>query len=551
MSIIPLQWTAKITSFTSDDKYAQAAVPGGEDAALSKSRQLSLLYLTLPFLLFLFGWVRLTIAIPLALIILFTLYKLLFPNLPISQSTNSRFPISQSTVYWLLLTALWLLLSGIGGYAFQNWDHNWRNVVFRDLMNFDWPVYYAQPESGPVKMLVYYVGFWLPSALIAKFANWQLANFVLFLWSLFGVLLVTHHLASALKTSPLKATLLFIFFSGLDFLGPLLFPKDYPTILPPITHLETWAGNLQYSSFTTQLFWVFNQAIPAWLCIVMIVTLSEAKGLSPIEPETLRSQSALPQSDTRGQLVFIWSLCFFFAPLAAVGLLPYILIELVKQTDFKSPFKNLRLEQIASALIIFLLSTFYFLSNTAAQSRGFQSLPLDKFLAFFLLEGGILWLLLAKSKYKDPRWIVTGVLLAITPFIQLGSDRDFVMRASIAPLFYLMVMTGETIVNQFTSRTLRVTLYGLLLLGSLTPIYEINRSIYRTYDYYFVQQDCACDFSTDPVTKLAQPGIPEEEHPGSLTADALPTLQFMTDELSQNFIANVRQTFFYKYLAKR
>ena len=44
---------------------------------------------------------------------------------------------------------------------------------------------------------------------------------------------------------------------------------------------------------------------------------------------------------------------------------------------------------------------------------------------------------------------------------------------------------------------------------------------------------------------------PEEEHPGTLSADALPTLKFMTDELSQNFIANVRQTFFYKYLARR
>ncbi|MBI2332516.1 MAG: hypothetical protein HYU84_10230, partial [Chloroflexi bacterium] len=209
-------------------------------------------------------------------------------------------------------------------------------------------------------------------------------------------------------------------------------------------------------------------------------------------------------------------------------------------------------EQILSALIIFLLSTFYFLSNTAAQSRGLQSIPLTNFLAFFLLEGGLLWLILAPSKYCDPRWIVTGALLAFIPFIQLGSDRDFVMRASIAPLFYLMLMTGETIFNQSISRTLRITLYALLILGAFTPLYEINRSLYRTVDYYFFQaEDCNCDFTSDPITKLVQPGVPEEEHPGTLTADALPTLQFMTDELSQNFIANVRQTFFYKYIASR
>lgn len=506
-------------------------------------KPLSYIYLLLPFILFLFGWVRLALALPLALILLFALYKLLVTNYQLS--TNNYQP---SIIYWLLLTALWLLLSGIGGYAFQNWDHNWRNVVFRDLMNFDWPVYYAQPESGSVKMLVYYVGFWLPSALIAKFTNWQVANFVLFLWSLFGLLLVTHHLASALKTSPLKATLLFIFFSGLDFLGPLLFPKDYPTILPPITHLETWAGNLQYSSFTTQLFWVFNQAIPAWLCIIIIAR----SGATKQSPSNTGIASDKDKDRPRNDFFLLWSLCFFFAPLASVGLLPYILIELVKQTDFKSPFKHLRWEQNAAALIILLLSSFFFASNTAAQQRGFQSLSLDKFLAFFLLEGGILWFILAPSKYKDPRWIVTGVLLAIIPFIQIGSDRDFVMRASIAPLFYLMLMTGETIFNKSAPRFLLVTVYCLLLVGSFTPLYEINRSLYRTYDYYFIQDSCsACDFSSDPITKLAQPGKPEEEHPGTLAADALPTLQFMTDELSQNFIASVRQTFFYKYLASR
>jgi len=496
--------------------------------------RLSILYLTLPFLIFLFGWVRLAIAIPLGLFFLFTLWRLF------KQPFNPRSPLftihwSPSTVYWLLITISWLLLSGIGGYAFQNWDHNWRNVVLRDLMNFDWPVYYAQPESGPVKMLVYYVGFWLPSALFAKFTNWQVANLALFAWSLLGLLLVTHQLAIALKTSNLKAALLLIFFSGLDILGALFFPQGYPTVFPPIAHLETWAGNLQYSSFTTQLFWVYNQAIPAWLCIVLLA--DEIPGTNCQLPITNK--------------LFIFSLCFFFAPLAAMGLLPYVLVELVKHTDFKSPFKHLNPAVVLAAAIIFSLSTFYFLANAAAQQRGFQSLAIKDFLAFFLLEGGLLWLILAPSKYKDPRWVVTGILLALIPFIHLGSDRDFVMRASIAPLFYLMLLAGETIFNQAISRSLRITLYALLLLGALTPLYEINRSLYRTYDYYFVQQDCNCDFSTGPIVKLDPPGIPEKEHPGALTADALPTLKFMTDELSQNFIANVRQSFFYKYLAKR
>ncbi len=380
-------------------------------------------------------------------------------------------------------------------------------------------------------MLVYYVGYWLPAALIGKAFGWQAANFTLFLWTWLGVFLVTFQLGNVLKTSPLKLALLLIFFSGLDSLGTLLFAQEYPTLWPPITHLEIWSGSLQFSSFTTQLFWVFNQAVPAWLCIALIMN-----GVK------------------RGQSALIWALCFFFAPLASIGLIPYILIDWFKQTDFKAPFKNLRWDILFAAIIIFLLSFFFFTSNTAAQERGFQALAIKDFLAFFLLEGGLLWLLLAPLNWRDPRWVITGLLLLIIPFIQFGSGRDFVMRASIAPLFYLMLMTGETLFQKKTYRLLLSTFYILLLFGSLTPLYEINRSIYRSYEYYFLQDnnDCGCDVtSTEPVTHLEQPGVPENEHPDTLIADEIQTLKFMDDKLSKNFIANVRQSLYYRYLSSR
>lgn len=496
--------------------------------------RITVLYLTIPFIIFCMGWLRLSVAIPAAAIILWALWQLL-KQPPADHSTHHA---SRITFYVLLITALWTLLSGVGGYAFQNWDHHWRNAVFHDLISFDWPVFYSQPESGPVKMLVYYIGYWLPSAGIGKLLGWQAANFALFLWTWLGVVLVTLHFASVLKTSPIKAILLLIFFSGLDILGTLFFAREYPTLFPPITHLEIWSGNLQYSSFTTQLFWVFNQAVPAWLCILLIL---ESDGSSPVEKHAPAFQK-----------VFIWSLCFFFAPLASIGLLPYLLIGLIKQTDFKSPFKNFHWDILLAAVIIFLLSFLFFSANTAAQQRGFQSLDLKDFLAFFLLEGGILWLLLAPIKWRDPNWMVTGVLLAVIPFIQLGSGRDFVMRVSVAPLFFLMLMTGEIIFQKSAPRLIRVTCYVLLLIGSLTSLYEINRSVYRTFDYYFVQDESECECEVPPVVTHLEPGVaPEAEHPGTLTADEIVTLKFMDDQLSKNFIANVRQSLYYRYISSR
>lgn len=494
--------------------------------------RITILYLAIPFIIFCVGWLRLAIAIPAVAVILFALWHL-FKK---SSLPDFHFPLTiRAATFCLLLTGLWVLLSGVGGYAFQNWDHHWRNAVLHDLINYDWPVFYSAPETGPVKMLVYYVGYWLPSALIGKLLGWQAANFFLFLWTWLGVLLVTYHLGSFLKTSPVKTALLLIFFSGMDALGALFLAPEYPTLFPAITHLEIWSGSLQYSSFTTQLFWVFNQAVPAWLCIAALITLNNCE-------ET--------QTDTRSILIIFWSFCFFFAPLASIGLLPYLLIEIFKQTDFKSPFKNLRLDVLFAAIIIFLLSYFFFSSNTAAQSRGFQSLALKDFLVFFLLEGGILWLLLAPLKWRDPRWMVTGLLLAIIPFIQLGSGNDFVMRASIAPLFFLMMTAGEVIFQDTSPRILRFVFYFLLLLGSLTPLYEINRSVYRTFESYVLFDGMI--FSQpglEPVTHLEQGGAPELEHPLTLIADEIKTLKFMDDKLSKNFIANVRQSLYYRYIS--
>jgi hypothetical protein len=497
-------------------------------------------YLALPFIIFCMGWLRLSIALPVTALVIWALWQLL------KHSSDSQLPTPDSRfpIYPLLLTGLWVVLSGVGGYTFQNWDHHWRNAVLRDLITYDWPVIYSSPERGPITMLIYYVGYWLPAVSVGKIFGWQAANFALFLWTWLGVFLVTLQLGNVLKISPLKLALLLIFFSGLDSLGTLLFAQEYPTLWPPIQHLEIWSGSLQYSSFTTQLFWVFNQAVPAWLCIALIMDSSSSLFEKQVQTSALQ---ITPK-------IFVWSLCFFFAPLASIGLFPYLFIQWLKRTNFKNPFKEIQFDLLFASIVIVIVSYLFFSSNTAAQERGLQAIALKDFLAFFLLEGGIFWLLLAPHNWRDPRWMITGLLLIIIPFIQLGSGRDFVMRASIAPLSYLMMMTGKVIFNKTTPRLLLITFYLLLALGALTPLYEINRSIARTYEYYFIpdQSECGCAVpSSEPVTHLEQPGAPEREHPGELAADEIRTLKFMDDKLSKNFIANVRQSLYYRYISSR
>ncbi len=494
--------------------------------------RITYLYLTIPFIIFCMGWLRLSIAIPVTVMILWAVWKL-FKQLSI---TNYQLPNYQSTFYLLLLTGAWVFLSGVGGYAFQNWDHHWRNAVLRDLITYSWPVVYSSPERGPITMLIYYVGYWLPAALAGRLLGWNFANFTLFLWTWLGVLLTVLHLNLKLKTSLFKSALLLIFFSGMDALGSLLFASEYPTLWPPIQHLEIWAGNLQYSAFTTQLFWVFNQAVPAWLCIALIIS-------------TVRNDA-----ETLPQKTFIWALSFFFAPLASIGLLIYLSIDWLEQIReiIKNRFKGIRFDLLFASAVIMLISYLFFSSNAAAQERGFQSLALKDVLVFFLLEGGILWLLLAPCLWHDPRWAVTGILLFIMPFIQLGNGRDFVMRASIAPLFYLMLWSGEEIFQKGSIRFYRIAIIVVLIIGALTPLYEINRSVYRTFQYYFLLDESRrAQPNLEPATHLEKGGAPEAEHPNAILADDIYTLTFMQDKLSKNFIANVRQSLYYRYISSR
>ncbi len=488
--------------------------------------RLTYLYLLIPFILFSLGWLRLIFAIPVIALIVWIFFQLDHST----ESKPSSFILHPSRAAFILVF-LWVFLSGVGGYAFQNWDHNWRNAVFRDLISYPLPVIYSSPEKGPVTMLVYYVGYWLPAVFAGKILGWKIANLILFAWTWLGVFLTVLHISLKIKTSAFKSALFFVFFSGMDALGGLFYAKDYPALFPPIQHLEIWSGILQYSSFTTQLFWVFNQSVPAWLCIALVLN-----------------------SKRLDIKILSGALCFFFAPLAAVGLFPYLLIDGIDELrlNLKTFLKNIRYDVVCAGVVIVAISYLYFSSNTAAQERGFQSLVFKDVFIFFLLEGGILWLLLAPQRWRDPRWALTGILLFLMPFIQLGNGQDFVMRASIAPLFYLMLMSGEALFQKSQTRFYQAALLIVFFIGALTPLYEINRSAYRTFQYYFLldaSQRAAP--RTEPATSIEKGGAPENEHPKAILADDVYSLAKLKDKLAKNFIANVRQSLYYRYLSPR
>lgn len=112
----------------------------------------SILYVTLPIIIFFGGWLNYYLAAVLSLVFMVfacTLYSEFSPVNIINKST-ARF--------WLIVLAcmaLWVFMSGIGGFVYQNSDFTARNVFYRDLCNYDWPVIYDDSlQSEEVRKII-------------------------------------------------------------------------------------------------------------------------------------------------------------------------------------------------------------------------------------------------------------------------------------------------------------------------------------------------------------------------------------------------------------
>jgi hypothetical protein len=483
---------------------------------ISLIKKFAYIYLLVPVILFLFGWLTFIPAVIIALLVMLGVFFLFQSHVQQEQAFFSMRDIYGGAA----LLLIWLFFSGIGGYSFQNWDHHSRNAVFRDLIDYSWPVVYkldsvivAPFARSNILILSYYFGFWLPSALIGKLAGWGAANFFLFLWSFAGIFIPAVLLARKTGLSLTKTGPLLILFSGMDALGILLLKNvpgyTYPLLWPPIQHLEWWAGSLQYASFTTELFWTFNQFIPTLVILSLLVNIKDCQ-----------------------PAIFLNGICFFYAPIPAIGLMPFVAVIVFmdvfkssadgnKRFSVRSIIRKLMSLENLSGFLLAGVSLVFYSTNLLAQSWGFGlTAPVLLYLIFLLLEGMILWFVLLPEYKRDWMWYVSGLLLVLAPLIKFGESWDFMMRFTLPALLVLMIWSGKVLAAG-KRPFMRAVLLAIMLLGALTPLYEIGRSVVRLERYYQVPALSAIRFDdyfqNPPSTK--QLFVPEFDHINTLIAD--------------------------------
>ncbi len=241
---------------------------------------ISLLYLVCPIILQLFFWYNRLISIPLIILLIIATIVVIKNYNPCSDLVCKKIFNKKKIIVFVTLIIILNILSGAGGLFPQNWDYHGRNAIFHDLINHSWPIYYDYSnlgyESGifgNTGIFNYYFAFWLPGALIGKLFGFKIASIFMLLWQTLGVTLFFYYVIRFMKSIKLRYFFIFLAFGGLNVIGHIIVNSMYGMPISPIgvTHIDTSMGVFCMSSFVTQLFWVFNQSIPAWVLVMLFL----------------------------------------------------------------------------------------------------------------------------------------------------------------------------------------------------------------------------------------------------------------------------------------
>ncbi len=423
------------------------------------------LYLVLPTLIFVVTWLKWYWALVFGMVVAYGCVKG-FSNSIEENCFSLEKMDGKILIKVLLIITFWVYLSGIGGWCYQNSDHEVRNAIFRALVQYDWPVF----SYDGSRSLIYYIGFWLPAACVGKVLGLEAGYAAQMVWAIVGIFIVYYLICVYRKKVDMLPIIFLVLFSGLDYVGTWILGGE-GVDLKLAAHLEWWAYDMQFTSTTSQLFWVFNQAIPAWISTMLIMTQKNCKNM-----------------------LFILSLTMLTSTIPFVGLIPiaiYLYIKCVKSD--RSLWKEIfTFQNVTGVVLIGGCIFLYLIGNISSGAVGRDNADLVvrepaaqclRYLLFYFLEFGIYLYFICKYRKRDSLIYLIMIILVICPFIMVGYNHDFCMRASVPALFILMLMCIETLEKiQLDGKKLLLGAYCMvLLLGAITPFNEIHRSIKETF----------------------------------------------------------------------
>lgn len=491
------------------------------------------IYIILPIIIFFLTWLRWYVGIPMAILLIFGLIVLLKKDY-FNNNSEISLPLKHLIGVGVVIL-IWTWLSGQGGFFYQTGDNHWRNAIFRDLINFDWPVVY--PETG--NALVYYLMHWIVPAIFGKIFGWTIGNIALLIWTYLGILIAYMLIIFFIKATSIKKMWLvctiFIFWSGLNVIGLAISDTLGITFNKfGLGSAEGWLdfnrNGFDYSylyrnnfDFLSQ---VYNQTVVPWIAVVLILENKKVRNFAFI------GLSILP-----------------YAPIPFIGFIPIFIafslpqyVTWFKNREFKCIIEEtLSIPNISTIFTVFVVFLLYFRCNvsyaTGAGGKSFGLfVPIEAFdiqriftlLLFYIIEFGIIALLIYPMYKKDKLFWVIIFTLIVIPQFRIGTGRDFCMNASLASLFILMIMTLNYLFKQQTVNIRRDLLMIVLVISMLSPLSDI------TLRFNIIKHENKFPIVLDDIKTLSDRQLKDEKY-GSF----------------ENFLSpKYQERFFYKYLAK-
>ena len=433
-----------------------------------------LLYIYVPLAIFVLGWIRAYISIPVVLVSGYFVYKMYHCFRVNGESEEQGIQIR----LWVLGVVLVFLagicyLAGWGGWAPQAGDWNKHNAIMHDMVERSWPVYYN--TSGDVSMLTYYIGqYVLPSFVGKIFHSFRIAELAQFIWCYLGLVLVYLGLLRVVvvkqEIKKLLVALYLVFFSGMLLVAQrllLYFFEEGMISFGDYHWVRVYEYMLQYRSNFVDLRWVFPQCLVAWITVLLFREFKEEIQHYVILMIPVMLYSTFP------------FLAFVFL---ASG---YVVMKLIFEKDkFIILKKVISISNITVAVTLGGILLTFFSGNIFSEkpesigmkimSYGGKRILVYLIFCFFMF--GLYSLLIFKDNFRNKLFITANLLLLALPFFQMGIYNDLLMCVSIPALFiieievlrFLFKATEDKIDQQ-----IKGFLIAILLVASMNPLMEM------------------------------------------------------------------------------
>lgn len=383
-----------------------------------------LLYLLLPNVLFLCGWVETWLAVPLAVLLAAGGWELwrrstFVPRAPMTQGGKAMLALC------LLLGAAVVYLMGLNGDFPQPRDFIARNGIYGALVDEAWPLLSARGEY-----FVYYHAFWLPAAAVADILRSAVPGWlVLAAWIYLGVALCILCLfrRCGRRTLSLLAVMM-----GLACAQEVLGRADvFAAVLPIQGFVDAYNALIPhpvlYTCLWHQLAATYNHAVAVMLFLCMV------------HGRLLSARTLLP----------VAALVVACSPLGALALLVYLACILPPRAGRGQLPNLLREPMLYIALPLLALLALYFSSGAVSQAVAGWNASLyggsaARFLPAYL--GGTFFMVGALCVFgwryrRTSAFRAAALLLVIMPLVWLGLDtNEFLYKGSLVPFFVMAVL---------------------------------------------------------------------------------------------------------------